>query len=147
MSLSRVVFSKTSDEWSTPQGLYDSLNAVWDFTLDACATAENAKCDRFYTREQDGLLQDWSGERVWMNPPYSKIGLWMRKAWQEGQKPNTVVVCLIPARTDTKYWWDYVMTVWPHGIQFIKGRLKFGGMKNSAPFPSVIVMFGGRTAA
>ena len=143
MSLSRVMFSKASDEWATPQATFDRLNAIWDFTLDPASTPENAKCAKFYTKEQDGLLYDWAGERVWLNPPYSDIKRWMRKAMQEGQKPDTVVVCLIPARTDTAYWHEYVMTVWPHGIEFLRGRLKFGGMENGAPFPSVIVTFGG----
>jgi phage N-6-adenine-methyltransferase len=142
VTIDAALFSSASDEWATPQATFDALNEEFGFTLDACATADNAKCTRYYTKEQDGLAQDWSGEIVWMNPPYSAIKAWISKAWQEGHKPRTTVVCLIPARTDTAYWWDYVMTAWPHGIRFIRGRLKFGDQKNGAPFPSVVVVFG-----
>jgi len=136
------MFSSISDEWSTPDDLFAQLDQEFHFTLDPCATQANAKCARYFTKEQDGLSQDWSSETVFMNPPHSGIKRWLRKAWEESQKPGITVVCLIPARTDTKYWWDYVMQVWPHGIRFIRGRLKFGGSKNSATFPSAVVIFG-----
>jgi len=132
-----VHFSSASDLWATPQKLFDSLNAIHAFDLDVCATHENAKCARYFTKEQDGLKQDWIGS-VWMNPPYGKeIGRWMEKAYKsslEGSK----VVCLVPARTDTAWWHKYAMN---GKIQFIRGRLKFGGHKNSAPFPSAIIVF------
>lgn len=133
------LFSSATHEWETPQWLFDELDAEWGFTLDPCATAENAKCSKYYTKEQDGLIQDWSGEIVFMNPPYGReIGKWVQKAYEESLK-GAVVVCLLPSRTDTTWWHEYVMK--SDNIKFLRGRLKFGGGKNSAPFPSVIVVF------
>jgi phage N-6-adenine-methyltransferase len=133
-----VHFSHLTDEWVTPQAFFDEQDARWNFTLDVCATIENAKCERHYTKASDGLRQSWAGERCWMNPPYGRvIGDWMRKAYEENLR-GTLVVCLVPARTDTAWWHDYAM----HGeIQFIRGRLKFGGGKTNAPFPSAVVVF------
>lgn len=132
-----VHFSSASDMWSTPQDLFDRLNAVFGFTLDVCATAENTKCKRFYGPYQDGLQQVWEGV-CWMNPPYGRtIRRWMQKAYESSARGATVV-CLIPARTDTAWWHDYAMR---GEIEFLRGRLKFGGHKNSAPFPSAIVVF------
>lgn len=130
-----VHYSSATDEWSTPQGLFDQLNEEFQFTLDVCASANNAKCKRFFSRETDGLNQQWTGA-CWMNPPYGEaIGDWMAKA----HDAETTVVCLVPARTDTGWWWDYAR----HGeVRFLKGRLKFGGCDNSAPFPSAVVIFG-----
>jgi phage N-6-adenine-methyltransferase len=131
------LFSSATDQWETPQWLFDRLNDQYHFELDVCALPENAKCDRYFTPEQDGLQQEWTGV-CWMNPPYGrKIGKWVRKAYESAQQGATVV-CLLPARTDTAWWHDYVM----HGeITFLRGRLKFGNSKNSAPFPSAIVVF------
>lgn len=132
-----VHFSSETDNWSTPQDLFDKLNSKYGFTLDVCADSVNAKCNSYFTKEQDGLLQEWKGV-CWMNPPYGRtIGLWIKKAYESSLKGATVV-CLIPSRTDTKWWHDYVIK---GNIGFIKGRLKFGGHKNSAPFPSAIVVF------
>lgn len=139
--MNRVVFSAESDEWATPQDLFDELNAEFHFTLDAAATAENHKCERYYTAEQDGLKQSWGGEIVFLNPPYSHISQWVEKAYREGTKDNTVVVMLIPARTDTKYFHNYILH--RSEIRFIKGRLHFNESKNNAPFPSVVVIFRG----
>tara|TARA_R100001510_G_C7639416_1_gene197125 strand:+ start:608 stop:1090 length:483 start_codon:yes stop_codon:yes gene_type:complete len=137
----KTMFSSNSNEWSTPQNFYDKLNnSFGPFTLDPCSDGQNNKTDNYFTQEQDGLSQDWSGNKVFMNPPYGRsIKDWLRKAYMEGQKPNTTVVCLIPARTDTKYWHDYVMKA--QAIYFVKGRLKFGDSNNSAPFPSAVVVF------
>lgn len=133
-----VHFSSKTPEWSTPQDLFDKLHRVWEFTLDVCATAENAKVLYFYDKADDGLKQSWKGHVCWMNPPYGReIGKWMRKAFQESLR-GAVVVCLVPARTDTVWWHDYVMK---GDVTFLKGRLKFGGATNSAPFPSAIVIF------
>ena len=136
--------SSKSNEWETPQDLYNKLNDEFNFTLDPCATKYNAKCPKFYTKEDDGLSQDWGGERVFMNPPYGRtINKWIEKAYKESIKGATVV-CLIPARTDTRYWWDYIF---PYAeIRFIKGRLKFtnNGKSAPAPFPSAIIIFGGK---
>lgn len=136
----RAVFSRQSDEWSTPQSLFDTLNAEFGFTLDACATAENAKCPVFYTKDEDGLLADWGGQVVFCNPPYSDISRWVEKAYDEGHKNNTIVVLLVPSRTDTRWFHNYVQH--RAEIRFIKGRVKFGG-KDNAPFPSMLVIFRG----
>jgi phage N-6-adenine-methyltransferase len=136
-SVANVHFSSQTDEWATPQSYFDEQNARWQFTLDVCATPENAKCARFYTRADDGLAQSWAGERCWMNPPYGRvIGDWMRKAYEESQR-SALVVCLVPARTDTAWWHDYAAK---GDVTFIRGRLKFGDGKNSAPFPSALVV-------
>ena len=117
-----VHFSSATDLWATPQVFFDELNAIHDFTLDVCATAANAKCATYFTPEQDGLKQDWQGV-VWMNPPYGRaIGEWMRKAL-ESSRAGAKVVCLVPARTDTRWWHQYAMK---GQIEFIQGRLKFG---------------------
>ena len=137
--MDRVIFSHKSDEWATPQGIYDSLNAEFSFNLDSCATEENAKCDVYFTKEQDGLAQNWGGRTVFCNPPYSKISQWVKKAYEEAQKKNTVVVLLIPARTDTRWFHNYIY--YKSEIRFIRGRLKFGDSKNSAPFPSMVVVY------
>ena len=137
MTLSSVHFSSKTDMHATPMDLFQRLNRDWNFTLDVCAIASNAKCERYFTPEMDGLKQEWSGV-CWMNPPYGKeIGKWMKKAYESAQK-GAVVVCLVPARTDTAWWHDYAMK---GEIQFLRGRLKFGNAKTNAPFPSAIVVF------
>lgn len=134
-----VMFSSRADDWETPQWLFDQLNAEFGFTLDVCATPDNAKCERYYTKAEDGLAQDWSGV-CWMNPPYGReIGRWIEKAY-ESSLGGVTVVCLLPSRTDTKWWHEYVMR---GEVRFLRGRLKFGGSKNSAPFPSAVVVFRG----
>ena len=136
-----VMFSNKTDEWSTPRDFFDELNKEFNFTLDPCATPENAKCEKYYTKEDDGLKQDWSGETVFCNPPYGRaIKDWVKKCYEESKKPNTTVVMLIPARTDTSYFHDYIYHK-AKEIRFIRGRLKFGNAKNSAPFPSMVVIF------
>jgi len=134
--MNKGLFTSKTDEWETPQELFDELNEEFNFTLDPCATKENAKCDKFYTKKENGLIQDWSGERVFMNPPYGRvIGKWVKKA---SESKAEIVVCLLPARTDTKWFHDYIYH--KAEIRFLKGRIKFGGGKNSAPFPSMIVI-------
>jgi len=137
--MNKIVWSADKDEWATSQDFYDGLNAKYGFTLDPCADATNAKCSKFYTMNDDGLSKDWGGETVFCNPPYSKAKEWMQKAYEEGKKPNTRIVMLVAARTDTKFFHDYCMKA--NEILFVKGRLKFGGSKNSAPFPSMVVVF------
>lgn len=133
-----VHFSSATDEHPTPQWLFDALAREFAFTLDPCATRENAKCARFFTREDDGLLQDWGDEIVFMNPPYGvMISRWMWKAYGAARKGATVV-CLVPARTDTAWWHNYAMK---GEIRLLRGRLKFGNAINTAPFPSAIVIF------
>nr|DAU97397.1 MAG TPA: DNA N-6-adenine-methyltransferase [Caudoviricetes sp.] len=134
------MFSSKTDLWETPQDLFDKLNNEFQFTLDVCATPENAKCDKFYTKEQDGLKHPWKGT-VWCNPPYGRgIGQWVRRALFASVSGATVVM-LLPARTDTKWFHDYIYKRNNVEIRFIRGRLKFGGSKNSAPFPSMVVVF------
>lgn len=139
MSINRGMFTSSTDMWETPQSFYEELNKEHNFNLDVCATLENRKCERFFTVKDDGLQQEWSGT-CWMNPPYGRnIGAWVRKAYEsvmDGKAEK--VVCLLPARTDTAWWHDYCMR---GQVKFIRGRLKFGGSKNSAPFPSVVVIF------
>lgn len=138
-----VMFSSKTNDWSTPQDFYDELNNEFGFTLDPCADEYNHKCNKYFTEGDDGLLQDWGGEIVFCNPPYGKaIKDWVRKAYIEGCKPNTTVVLLIPARTDTQYFHDYIYHE-AKEIRFIKGRLKFGDSKNAAPFPSMVVVYRG----
>tara|TARA_Y100000310_G_scaffold335578_1_gene417936 strand:- start:60 stop:542 length:483 start_codon:yes stop_codon:yes gene_type:complete len=137
----QTMFSSKSKEWSTPQHFFDKLDDMFGpFTLDPCANSSNYKVTAHFTEKDDGLDQDWGGEVVFMNPPYGRaIKDWIKKAYEESQKKNTTVVALIPARTDTKYWHDYVLKA--HQLYFVKGRLKFGNGENSAPFPSAVVVF------
>lgn len=140
----KVMFSSKTVEWGTPRDFYEKLNKKYSFTLDACASANNAKCENYFTLAQDGLRQDWSGHTVFCNPPYGKeIKAWVRKAYIESQKDDTEVILLIPARTDTDYFHKYCMKA--ASVYFVKGRLKFesedGKASNSAPFPSIVVHF------
>jgi len=135
--LNQGLFSSLSPEWPTPDAVFDVLDGRYHFTLDACATAENAKCERFFTPEQDALRQEWTGS-VYVNPPYGReISRWMKKALESSERGATVV-CLVPSRTDTDWWHNYSMK---GNIFFIRGRLRFGNAQNSAPFPSAIVVF------
>lgn len=136
-----VHFSSDTVEWATPHDLFAELNEVFHFDLDACATPANAKCPRFFTKEQNALTKRWAGT-VWMNPPYGReIARFMEKAYQESLSGSTVV-CLVPSRTDTDWWHRYAKR---GQIIHLRGRLKFGGASTSAPFPSAIVIFwGGR---
>lgn len=136
--VSDALFSSNSTEWETPQDLFDDLNLEFAFTLDVCATEENHKCDKYFTIKEDGLIQDWGNERVFCNPPYGReISSWVKKCAEH----NGLSVMLLPARTDTKWFHNYIYQKQNAEIRFIKGRLKFGGAQNSAPFPSMIVVF------
>lgn len=138
MSLKGLMTSNKSD-WETPQWLFDDLNNKFHFTLDPCANRDNHKCDNWFSKESDGLNKSWQGHTVFMNPPYGReIGKWVEKAYREYQKGVTVVA-LLPARTDTRWFHNYIYG--KAEIRFIKGRLKFSGSKNSAPFPSMIVIY------
>lgn len=141
--INEALFSSHSDEWGTPQEVFDELNSEFDFTLDPCASSENHKCERFFTKSDDGLRKPWGGERVFCNPPYSEIDKWVEKAFCESRQDGTVVVLLIPARTDTRYFHNFIYH--RSEIRFIKGRLKFigNGKNGTAPFPSMIVIFRG----
>lgn len=134
-----VMFSSATGEWGTPQDFYEAVDKVCHFTLDVCATPQNAKCTRYFNIEDDGLVQIWSG-MCWQNPPYGRvIEKWVGKAHTESAKDGTSVVCLVPARTDTGWWHRHA--IFSHRI-YIRGRLKFGGQTNSAPFPSALLVFG-----
>jgi site-specific DNA-methyltransferase (adenine-specific) len=136
-----VHFMSKTNEWTTPSELYERLNREFNFTLDPCCTKENAKCERYFTTAEDGLKQNWSNDIVFMNPPYGReIGKWIEKAYKESLK-GAIVVCLIPARTDTAYWHDYIFG--KAEVRFLRGRIKFGDGDNSAPFPSAVVIFKG----
>jgi phage N-6-adenine-methyltransferase len=133
-----VMFSSKSDMWETPQDFFDKLNEEFHFTVDVCAIPENAKCEKFFSPENDGLKQEWEGV-CWCNPPYGrKIGLWVEKAYLASTWGATVVM-LLPARTDTKWFHEYIYN--KAEIRFIKGRLKFGNSKTAAPFPSMVVIY------
>lgn len=137
--LNAAMFSSETAEWATPQAFYDELNREFGFTLDPCATPQNAKCAKFYTKEQDGLAQSWQGERVFCNPPYGRdLRKWVEKAHREAMG-GALIVMLIPARTDTAYFHDYIYG--KHEIRFIRGRLHFNESKAGAPFPSMVVIF------
>jgi len=132
-----IHFSSKSQEWETPQEVFKEWDEIYNFNLDVCATEKNKKCSNYFSIKENGLNQEWKGS-CWMNPPYGReIGLWMKKAY-ESALGGAVVVCLVPARTDTKWWHDYAMK---GKIVFLKGRLKFNNHKNSAPFPSAVVIF------
>jgi len=137
-----VLFSRQRETWETPQDFFDAINKEFHFTLDSCALPQSAKCKTYFTPNDDGLLQPWHGN-VWCNPPYDReIPKWLSKAAQETGSGNAdLVVLLIPARTDTQWFHDYVYQKSGVEVRFIKGRLKFGGSKNNAPFPSMLVIF------
>lgn len=134
-------YSSKTVEWETPQDLYDRLNAEFNFTLDACASAENAKCERYYTKADNGLVQSWQAERVFCNPPYGRdLGRWVAKAFAEVyQRYCPLAVLLLPARTDVEWFHRYVNH--KTEIRFIEGRLKYGGSVHNAPFPSMVVIY------
>jgi len=140
MSINRGLLSSETGEWETPQHVFDALDAEFGFTLDPCASESNAKCERFYTRDDNGLAQSWEGEVVFVNPPYGRqIGRWAEKAYLSARGTRATVVMLVPSRTDTKWWHRWIMQA--NEIRLIRGRLRFGGARKSAPFPSAIVVF------
>lgn len=134
--INRGLFTSATDEWATPQEFFDDLDKEFHFTLDVCANDENHKCEKYYNKAQDGLSMDWEGEVVWCNPPYGReISKWVAKCSEH----DGLAVMLLPARTDTRWFHDYIYG--KAEIRFVKGRLKFGGCKNSAPFPSMVAIF------
>jgi phage N-6-adenine-methyltransferase len=151
--VSTALFSSASVSHATPRDLFDHLNQEFNFVLDAAASASNAKCAEYIDEWNDALKCDWAqiaeGGAVWLNPPYGRgIGAWIAKAKSEAQRGGPVV-CLLPARTDTKWWHESIGSNASHRpydgveVRFIKGRLRFGDATNAAPFPSVIVIFRG----
>lgn len=136
--INKGLYTSNSDCWATPQNVFDVLDKEFRFDLDVCATRENAKCEKFYSLDENALIQEWNGT-CFMNPPYGRaIGQWVKKAYESAQKGATVV-CLLPARTDTAWFHSYCMK--SSDVRFCRGRLHFSESKNSAPFPSCIVVF------
>jgi site-specific DNA-methyltransferase (adenine-specific) len=147
------MFSSATDNWETPQALFDELNREFDFEVDLCATPENTKCPSFITPEINSLSAPWGPffnrrNVLWCNPPYGReIGSWIRKAAETVQEKHSqtggscTIVMLLPARTDTRWFHDYIYGKEGVEVRFLKGRLKFGRSENSAPFPSMIVIF------
>ncbi len=136
--LNPALFSSATGVWGTPPDLFNRYNDRYRFEVDVCALPSNAKCDRYFTPDDDGLAQDWAPMRCWMNPPYGKgIDAWMRKAFEESQR-GALVVCLVPSRTDTAWWHDWAMQ---GRIEFLRGRLRFEGGASTAPFPSAVVTY------
>lgn len=135
-----VHFSSKRLDWTTPVDLFNKLDSIYYFDLDAAASEENALCNFFYTEETNGLAHSWAGKRVWCNPPYGReIRAWTRKAAAESLQA-TLIVMLVPARTDTIWWHEVIKTA---RVVYLKGRLKFGGQKNAAPFPSALLIWDG----
>ena len=136
------LFSSNDQTWETPQPLFDKLDEVFHFELDVCALDNSAKCKKYYTPKENALIQEWKGI-CWMNPPYDRLEQpkFIKKAVEESKKNAIQVVCLIPARPDTKSWQD---VIFKNGVAFcfVRGRIKFGDGKGAAPFPSAIVVFG-----
>jgi len=139
MTISKTLYSSRSEEWPTPQPFFERLNAEFHFTLDPCATAANAKCERYFTKQENGLTKHWKRHTVFCNPPYGRqMQAWAQKCFEASLKGATVVL-LAHARTDTRWFHD-----WVYGkaeIRFVRGRLKFGGGGQSAPFPSLVAVF------
>ena len=140
MPINRGLMTRNSDEWTTPRWLFDRLNERFLFSIDVAATRENRLCDAWYDSHDDGLTQSWEGERVFCNPPYSQISLWAHKFAFEA-KNAALIVALIPARVDTRWWQDHIVKA--DLVHFIRGRLRFGDSKNSAPFPSALAFWFG----
>lgn len=135
-----VHYSSKTDDWATPQDFFDQLDNEFHFTLDPCADEQNHKCEKFYTKEQNGLSQDWGGNTVFCNPPYGReISKWVKYSYEQSRKENTIVVMLVPSRTDTRWFHNYIYG--KAEIRFVKGRLKFGGATTGAPFPSMVVIY------
>lgn len=140
--MNSVLLKSEKTDWETPIDFFKKLDEIFNFTLDPCSDEKNYKCKKYYTEKENGLLQSWKNETVFINPPYNKFQIeWILKATQEEIESNCISVLLIPARPDTKVWQD-VIFLNASAVCFVKGRLKFGGVQNSAPFPSAIVVFG-----
>lgn len=158
-----VCFSSKKHDWETPLDLFCQFNKKYNFVLDVCANKENAKCDNYISLDDsshiNSLNENWlewivkfhgdfvTNKNCWMNPPYKNVYEWVEKAWNESLNNGLTVVCLLPARTDTKWWHEFIYNQYSGkffdgvSVEFLKGRLKFVGAKHAAPFPSCIVIF------
>lgn len=144
----KLMFSSVKQDWATPKSVFNELDKEFNFTLDPCCSEKTAKCKIFFTKEIDGLKQSWEGQRCFVNPPFGREqAAWIKKCYEESQKKNTIVVMLIPARTDTIAFHRYI---YPNAeLRFIKGRIKFENPDSTtpkedwtaAPFPSMVVIF------
>lgn len=144
--MNKALLSSQNLNWCTPPEFFNELNQEFHFDLDPAASDKSAKCARYFTPDTDGLTADWGGSRVFCNPPYGRnIGEWVRKGYEESQKPGTVVVMLIPARTDTSYYHDYIFGGKADEVRFLRGRLYFtnedGEPGGRAPFPSAVIIW------
>ena len=138
--INKGLFTSNNNEWGTPVEFYNKLDKEFHFTLDVCASLENHKCNKFFTKEQNGLIQEWKDEVAFCNPPYGReISKWVEKCYRQHQIHNITVVMLLPARTDTKWFHNFIYH--KSEIRFIKGRLKFNDQNNPAPFPSMVVVY------
>lgn len=141
-----LMFSSKEEKWQTPDDVFNKLNKEFNFTLDPCCQHDSAKCKKHYTPTENGLLQSWEGETVFVNPPYGRdLKTWVQKSYNESTKDNTVVVLLIPSRTDTSYFHDYIYH--KSEIRFLRGRIKFINpitkkQGDSAPFGSMVIVMG-----
>ena len=139
--MNKVLFSSKKEDWETPIELFNKLDQEFHFTLDPCADEYNHKCKRYYTIQDNGLSKSWKDEVVYCNPPYGrKIYDWIKKCYYENKKNNITVVLLIPSRTDTRYFHEFLYQKSNIELRFIKGRLKFGNSKTGAPFPSLVAI-------
>ncbi|GHU72158.1 DNA N-6-adenine-methyltransferase of bacteriophage [Clostridia bacterium] len=137
--MDKCLFTSNSGEWETPQAFFDKLDDEFHFDLDVCATAENAKVARYFTKEQDGLAQSWAGSVAWCNPPYGKgIELWCQKCYESSLNGVTVVL-LVPVRSSTKWFHDWVLG--KAELRFVRGCLHFSEAKHAAPFPSLVAVY------
>jgi site-specific DNA-methyltransferase (adenine-specific) len=132
-----LFYTEQRQDWATPRDLFEALDREFHFTLDVCASAENAKVPQHLTEEDNALMLEWSGA-CYMNPPYAKMEQWVRKAHLEACR-GAVVVCLLPVRTDTSWWHEWVTKA--REVRFIRGRVRFEGTTSSAPFASAVVVF------
>jgi len=132
MGFNKGMMTSKRQNWRTPLKVYNDLHKEFKFDFDPCMFETDT------IHKADMLGSDWGGERIYVNPPYNKLADWIKKCYKEHKKDKTVVM-LIPVRTDTKAFHEYIYN--QAEIRFIKGRLKFKGAKNSAPFPSMIVVF------
>jgi phage N-6-adenine-methyltransferase len=140
LAISLTLFSSRSEEWPTPQAFFDALDREFHFTLDPCATVENAKCGMFFTKRENGIDQSWGRHRVFCNPPYGRtMSLWAHKCFQASRE-GAHVVLLAHARTDTRWFHDWVYGK-ADDIRFLRGRLRFGDGQQSAPFPSLVAIY------
>lgn len=140
MALIKSMVSSKNNKWETPWRFFNELKKEFDFTLDPCAEKSTAKCENYFTEENDGLTKDWSKDIVFMNPPYGgHTGDWIKKALDESRK-GAIVVCLIVSSTDRSYWHDFIFP-YASEVRFIRGRIKFGTSKFTAPFASAVVIF------